>query len=48
MDSGNRVTRSIINAARAAAEKGEDLVIDMKCTVKLVIDDSGLEDIEIV
>jgi len=46
MDSNNRVTRSMINAAKAAAEKGDEFTVTLTCTVKLVVDDSGLEDIK--
>lgn len=46
MDSNNLVTRSIINAARAAAEKGEEFTLTLNMQVKLVVDDSGKEDIQ--
>lgn len=45
LDSNNHVSRSLINAAKAKAEKGEELVLMVRMTVKVVTDDSGKEDL---
>ena len=48
LHSNNRVSRSLINAAKKRAADGKEFSIQVTMTVKLVADESGLEDIAFV